>query len=207
MEESCRRPPKSTSTMADLPKPPTTTDRQQPTLASSRTNEHDHYHHDGITISRQQARISIHPARPQQGNNTGRGRFSQQIDHGHEPTHQVRSTDRQPGSTIRGRMGETKDWSNNLARPNEETTMHPSKPFTIGRRMGETKDWSNNLTPCEPSLTQDTFIGGGDTKQKTQRETTTNKAGDPRETTEKLKKTTSQNPGIKETTKSNLVQI
>ena len=62
-------------------------------------------------------------------------------------------------------------------------------------------------TPCEPSITQDTSIGGEDTKQKTQRETTTSEADDPREITEKLKKTTSQNPGIKETTKSNLVQI
>ena len=73
--------------------------------------------------------------------------------------------------------------------------------------MGETKDRSSTLTPCEPSITQDTFMGGEDTKQKTQRETTTSEAGDPREITEKLKKTTSQNPGIKETTKSNLVQI
>ena len=204
------RPPKSTSTMADLPKLPTTTDRQQPTQASSKTNEHDHYHHDGITIPRQQVRISIHPARPQQGNNTGRGRFFQQIDRRHGPTHQIGSTDRQPGLTIGGRMGETKDWSNNLDRPNEETTMHPSKPFSRGNNYfsqpgGESTKPS--LTPCKPSLTQDIFIGGGDTKQKTRRETSTNEAGDPRKTTEKLKETTSQNPGIKETTKSNPVQI
>jgi hypothetical protein len=109
--------------------------------------------------------------------------------------------------TIGGRKRETTDWSDNLARPNEKTTMHPNKPFTIGGRMGETKDRSSTLTPCEPSITQDTFMGGEDTKQKTQRETTTSEAGDPREITEKLKKTTSQNPGIKETTKSNLVQI
>jgi len=107
-------------------------------------------------------------------------------------------------------MGKTKDWSNNLDRLNEETAMHPSKPFPRGNNYfsqpgGEST--KPNLTPCEPSLTQDTFIGGGDTKQKTQREMTTNEAGDPRETTEKLKKTTSQNPGIKETTKSNPAQI
>jgi hypothetical protein len=106
-------------------------------------------------------------------------------------------------------MGETKDWSNNPDKPNEEqTTMHPtSKPFSRGDNYfsqpgGEST--KPNLTPSEPSYNQDTFIGGGDTKQKTQKETTTNEAGNP---TENLKKTTSQNLGIQETTKSNLVQI
>ena len=153
--------------MADLPKPDTT-NRQQPTQgASSKANEHDHYHHDGITITRQQARISIHPARPQQGNNTGRGRFFQQNERGHGPTHQLGAMDQRPGLTTGGRMGEIKDWSN-LARPNEETTMHPSKLFYRGNTYfsqpgGEvTKPVS---TPYEPSSTQDTFTGGGDTKQ------------------------------------------
>ena len=121
--------------MADVPKPPDTTYRQQPKQeASSKTNNHDHHHHDGITIARQQARISIHPTRPQQGNSTGRGRFFKQFERGHGPTHHIGSMDRQPGSSIGGRMGETKDWSNSPDKPNEETTTHPtSKPF-----LGET---------------------------------------------------------------------
>jgi hypothetical protein len=85
--------------------------------------------------------------------------------------------------SIGGRIGETKDWSNNLDKPNEETTMHPtSKPFSrrdnyFSQPGGETM--KPNLTPSEPSYNQDTFIGGGDTKQKSQKETTTNEAGDP----------------------------
>ena len=206
MEESRRRPLKSTSTMADVPKPPDTTYRQQPKQeASSKTNDHDHHHHDGITIARQQARISIHPTRPQQGNSTGRGRFFKQFERGHGPTHHIGSMDRQPGSSIGGRMGETKDWSNSPDKLNEETTTHPtSKPFSRGDNYfsqpgGEST--KPNSTPSKPSYNQDTFIGGGDTKQKTQKEMTTNEAGDPREMTENLKKTTSQNPGIQETNK------
>ncbi len=117
--------------MADLSKPDTT-DRQQPTQgASSKMNEQDHNHHDGLTITGQQARTSIHPARPQQGNNHGWGRFLQQNERGHGPTHQLGAMDRQPGLTTGGRMGEIMDWSN-LARPNEETTMHPNKPISRG---------------------------------------------------------------------------
>jgi len=193
--------------MADLPKPDTTNRQQLKQGASSKMNKQDHNHHDGLTITRQQARASIHPARPQQGNNPGWGRFLQQNERGHGPTHQLGAMDRRSGLTKGGRMGEIKDWSN-LARPNEETPMHPSKPFYRGNNYlsqsgGETT--KPNQTH-KPSFTQDTFTGGGDTEQKTEIETTLNEGDNPRETTEKPKTTTSQNPEVKEITKANPVQ-
>ena len=103
-------------------------------------------------------------------------------------------------------MGETSDWRNKL----EETTIHPSKPFSHGTNYfsqpgGETT--KPNLTTSEPSYNQDTSFGGGYTKQKSQKETTTNEAGDPREMIDNHKKTPSQNPGIQESIESNLVQM
>jgi hypothetical protein len=106
-------------------------------------------------------------------------------------------------------MGEIMDWSN-LARPNEETTMHPNKPIShgnnyFGQSGGETM--KPNPTQNEPFFTQETLTGGCDTKQKTEIEATLNAGDNPRETTEKPKTTTSQNPEVKKTTNANPVQI
>ena len=150
-------------------------------------NEQDNNHHDGLTVTRQQMRGSIHPARPQQGNNLGWGRFPQQHERGYGPIHHLGAMDRWPGLTTGGRMGEIKDRSN-LARPNEETTTHPNEQFSRGNNyFGQSGGEATkpNPTQNEPFCTQETHTGGGDNMQKTKTEATLNEGDNPRETTNK----------------------
>ena len=102
------------------------------------------------------------------------------------------------------------NWSN-PTRPEEETTKHPNK-FSISHGNNYFSQPGGEATEPNPTqnksfLTQETLSGGDDTKQKTEIEATLNEGDNRRETTEKSKKTISQNPDVEKTTKTNPVQI
>jgi hypothetical protein len=158
--------------MADASKPEMTNQQQPTTGISSKMNEHNHnYHncHNGITISRQQARSSIYPAWPQQGNNLGWHSFFQHNGHGYGNTHHLEPEDRCPGWTTGGRTGGEMSWSN-PTRPEEETTKHQNKLISHGHnyfRQPGREAMEPNPTQNESLLTQEPLSGGDDTKQKT----------------------------------------